>query len=260
MDLTGLLSTAERLAAEGAEIATRLRTTAIDDVSTKSTPTDLVTAADRAVERHIAARLAQLRPSDCFVGEEYGQSGNAASRVRWVVDPIDGTVNYVFGLPLYAVSIAAEVDGDVAVAVVRSIPTGAVWKATRGGGAWRGGRRLRGSTPERLDLALVCTGFGYSAELRAEQGLVLSELLPRIRNVRTLGSAALGLCAVAEGSVDAYFEKGLSDWDFAAGVLIAREAGLTVTGLRGDQPGSEMLIVAPASINEPLHSLLATLV
>lgn len=258
MDLTELLATAERLAAEGAAIATRLRATAIDQVSTKDTPTDVVTSADLAVERHIAARLAQLRPSDRFVGEEFGQCGNAASRVTWVVDPIDGTVNYIFGLPLYAVSIAVEIDGDVAVAVVRSIPTGTVWKATRGGGAWRDGRRLRGSTPEWLDLALVCTGFAYSAELRAEQGLVLSKLLPRVRNVRMLGSAALGLCAAAEGSVDAYFEKGLSHWDFAAGVLIAQEAGLAVTGLRGDRAGPEMLIVAPLSIYEPLHSLLAT--
>lgn len=257
MDLTELLSMAELLAAEGAEIAARLRVTAIAEVTTKSTPTDVVTSADLAVERHIAARLAQLRPGDCLMGEEHGQSGDPAARVRWVVDPIDGTVNYIMGLPLYAVSIAVEVEGDVAVGVVRSIPTGAVWKATRSGGAWREGRRLRGSAAQRLDAALVCTGFAYSAEVRAAQGRVLSGLLPRVRNVRTLGSAALGLCAAAEGSVDAYFEAGLSPWDFAAGILIAREAGLAVTGLRGGAPGSEMLVAGPPAVHGQLHALLA---
>lgn len=255
-----LVEIALRVAAEAARTAYRMRAKAITEVDTKSTVTDVVTAADRAVEQQVVAALKEARPGDAILGEEFGDSGDAApGRVRWIVDPIDGTVNYLYGLPQYAVSIAAEVDSEVVAGVVHNPATGTVWQAVRGQGAWQGRTRLTGSTETRLEKTLVATGFAYAAQRRAHQGRVVAALLPRVRDIRRLGAAALDLCAAAQGHVDAYYEKGLAAWDLAAGGLIAREAGLLVTGLAGAPAGPEMVLAAPEALHGPLHDLLAEL-
>lgn len=254
-----LLAIAVRIAREAAETARRMRTEAITDVQTKSTDTDVVTAADKAVERQVVEALRRERPGDGVLGEEYGDSTAAAGGIRWILDPIDGTVNYLYGLPQYAVSLAAEVNGTVVAGVVRNAATGDEWTATRGGGAWRGDRRLAGSARTTLDQALVGTGFGYDPARRAQQGAVLAGLITRVRDIRRFGSAALDLCMAAEGSLDAYFEKGLNAWDHAAGGLVAAEAGLRVSGLDGRPAGQEMLVAAPPAIFPALHDVLVEL-
>jgi myo-inositol-1(or 4)-monophosphatase len=267
-----LLALAVGVAREAAATARRMRAEAITDVETKSTDTDVVTAADRAVERQVIEALRAARPGDGVLGEEYGDSastepgapsccssGCGESAVRWVLDPIDGTVNYLYGLPQYAVSLAAEIDGEAVAGVVINAATGDEWTAARGGGAWRGDRRLHPSTRTRLDQSLVGTGFGYDARRRAHQGAVVAQLITRVRDIRRFGAAALDLCAVAEGTLDAYFEKGLNPWDHAAGGLIAAEAGAIVSGLRGAEPGVDMVVAAPPAIFGPLHDLLVEL-
>lgn len=258
-----LLDRAVAAAREGAALARKYRATGVGDIDSKSTRTDLVTTADRAVEALIARLLLDGHPDDRMLGEEGGESAadrpGGAHRVRWIVDPIDGTVNYVYGLPNVAVSVAAEVDGQVVAGVVRNVFTGEEWTAVRGGGAWRDGVRLTGSQVTSLDVALVATGFGYDAARRAHQAAVLRGVLPRVRDIRRMGAAALDLCAAAEGLVDAFYEKGLAAWDQAAGGLIAQEAGLLVTGLRGAPPGPEMVLAAPPSVHAELHDLLVSL-
>src|SRR6185503_8180397 len=234
-----------------------------DVVDTKSTDTDVVTAADRDAERLIADRLRRARPQDAMLGEETGaRAGDvdgAGCAVRWLVDPIDGTVNYVYRLSYYAVSIAAELDGAVVAGVVRNAASGEEWTATRGGGAWRDGRRLRGPAATELRGALVATGFGYDSARRAHQARVLAELLPDIRDIRRFGAASIDLCHAAEGLVDAFYEKGLNAWDHAAGGLIAAEAGLIVSGLRGAGAGAAMVLAAPPAIHPALHDRLVAL-
>jgi myo-inositol-1(or 4)-monophosphatase len=260
LDPYELLEAAVAAARGGAELAVRLRAEGLGEVGTKSTATDPVTAADRAVEELVVRRLLADRPGDHVLGEEHGEAGDTEpARVRWVIDPIDGTVNYVYGLPHYAVSVAAEVAGQAVAAVVRNAVSGEEWTAVSGGGAWRDGRRLVGPRVTTLAYSLVATGFGYDAARRAHQGAVLAQLLPVVRDVRRFGAAALDLCYLAEGRVDAYFEKGLGVWDHAAGGLIAREAGLMVTGLRGKPPGADMVLAAPPAIHADLHELLVEL-
>ncbi|WP_285683325.1 inositol monophosphatase family protein [Actinoplanes sp. NBRC 103695] len=261
-----LLSLAVRIARDAAATARRMRDAAIQDVQTKSTDTDVVTAADRAVERQVVEALRAERPGDGVLGEEYGDStAPDPGAVRWILDPIDGTVNYLYGLPSWAVSLAAEVDGVVVAGVVHNAATGDEWTATRGGGAWRVvaetglARRLEGSVRTELDQALVGTGFGYDAARRAHQGAVVAGLITRVRDIRRIGAASVDLCMAAEGMLDAYFEKGLNPWDHAAGGLVATEAGLRVSGLDGDPPGSRMLIAAPPALWGPLHAALSEL-
>jgi myo-inositol-1(or 4)-monophosphatase len=259
-DSAELLAVAVEVAREAADLAVARRTEGIGEVDTKSTATDLVTAADKAVERLIVDRLRGRRPDDAVFGEEYGGgAGGDPDRVRWVVDPIDGTVNYVYGLPHYAVSIAAEFGGRVVAGVVRNAPTGEEWTAIRGGGAWRDGRRLACSQVADLGQVLIGTGFGYDAARRAHQAAVLSALLPRVRDVRRFGAASLDLCFAAEARVDAYFEKGLGAWDHAAGGLVAVESGLLVTGLRGTGAGPAMVLAASPALHPTLHALLVDL-
>jgi len=213
----------------------------------KSTSTDLVTEVDRATERWLLAELAAQRPGDAVLGEETGVRAGETG-VRWVLDPIDGTVNFVLGLPQYAVSVAAEVDGVVVAGAVCHPITGEVFRARRGGGAFVGDVQLNGPRDVPLARAVVGTGFSYDARYRERQAAALVGLLPRIADIRRLGAASLDLCFVAAGRLDAYFEVGLNPWDCAAGGLIATEAGCVVTGLRGRAASSEFLAVAGAPL------------
>jgi myo-inositol-1(or 4)-monophosphatase len=255
VDPNELLDLAVRLAREAAAL---IRDRPADlGADTKATPTDAVTVTDRASERLILAGLAAARPQDAVVAEESGSSGDATTDgVRWYVDPLDGTVNYLYDLPQYAVSIAAEVAGDVVAGVVLDVASGDTYTATRGGGAYCNGHRLacRGETDPAL--ALVATGFSYDAERRAAQGKVVGALLPRVRDIRRMGAAALDLCAVAAGRVDGYFEERLKPWDWAAGALIAREAGARTGTVGGGPLESSIALAANPVLYEALESML----
>lgn len=228
------------------------------DVSAKSTETDLVTAADRASERWLRDQLAAHRPEDTVLGEEGGEAVGG-SGVRWVLDPIDGTVNFVLGLPQYAVSVAAQVDGRTVAGAVCNPASGELFHARLGGGAFLGDTRLAGPRTVPLARAVVGTGFGYDAGVRAAQAGVVAQLLPRIADIRRLGAAALDLCAVGAGRLDAYFESGLQPWDYAAGLLIATEAGGVATGLRGQPPGTRFTAVAGPGLIADLAAVLEEL-
>lgn len=255
-----LREVAVQVAAEAADLARTVRDESVTEgsVDTKSTETDVVTAGDRAVERLVRSRLARLRPGEAVLGEEEGGEG-ALDGLRWVVDPIDGTVNYLYGFPWYAVSLAAQVDGrSVAGAVVEPV-SGRVWSAGEGCGAYLDGHRLRVSGADRLDLALIGTGFAYSVPRRTAQAAVVGRLLGEVRDLRRSGAASLDLCAVAAGWIDGYYELGLKRWDWAAGVLIAAEAGadvrLPVSGST-DGLGDEAVVCAAPTISDELKAVL----
>ena len=201
----------------------RVRTT----VETKSTGTDMVTEMDRASEALIVAGLLDRRPHDGILGEE-GADREGTSGVRWVIDPLDGTTNYLYGFPSFAVAIGAEVDGRPVAGAVHDVPHGETFWASRGGGAWLGERRLTVARTGSLPTALVGTGFGYDAVRRAAQSLVLEAVLPNVRDIRRAGAAALDVCWVAAGRLDAFYELGLAPWDWAASSLVAAEAGARV--------------------------------
>jgi myo-inositol-1(or 4)-monophosphatase len=259
-----LLTLAVDVAREAAALVARGRASAAEAVDVKSSPTDVVTAVDKASEELIVGRLLGARPDDGLLGEE-GAARDGASGVRWVIDPIDGTVNFMYDLPGYAVSIGAEVEGEVVAGVVLNVATGELFTATRGGGAHLATParpdpvQLATSRPESLEQTLVGTGFGYRVEQRREQGAVVARLLPRVRDIRRYGSSALDLCAVAAGRIDAYYELDLNPWDHAAGALVAAEAGAVVTGLPGTPFGEPMAIAAAPSIAGPFVDLLAEL-
>ena len=243
-----LASVAEELARGAGELVARARGTGA--VAAKSTPTDLVTEVDREAERWLVDRLGALRPDDGLLGEE-GAERAGGTGVRWLLDPIDGTVNFAYGLRPYAVSVAAEQGGRVVAGCVHDPTSGETFSAALGGGARLAGGPLGGHWPAaRLATAVVATGFGYDAGLRGAQGRVLAGVLPRVGNVRRLGSAALDLCYVAAGRLDAYYEHGLKPWDRAAGALVAAEAGARVTGLRGRPPGAVTVAASPAVADE----------
>jgi myo-inositol-1(or 4)-monophosphatase len=243
----------------------------------KSSPTDVVTEMDRRAEELIRARILAARPGDAILGEEGGQTGDAAGApVRWVIDPLDGTVNYLYGLPDWAVSIAAEVAGEVVAGAVFVPSRGELFTATRGGGGWleavsavspasssgsSGAERvrLRCRPGVSLDQALVATGFGYRAARRKVQGEVVAALLPLVRDIRRFGVAAADLCSVAVGRVDAFYERGLNYWDYAAGALIAAEAGAVVGGLRGAPASTSMTVAAGPGLFGALAEALAGL-
>src|SRR5215469_7603658 len=231
---------------------------------TKSSPTDVVTEMDRVAEDLIRERLLAARPWDAILGEEGGETaGSGPGRVRWVVDPLDGTVNYLYGLPDWSVSVAAEVDGTVVAGVVAVPAHGEVFTATLGGGAWLragdGTVALRCNTGVPLGQALVSTGFGYEVPRRVVQGEVVGAVLPRVRDIRRGGSCAVDLCSLAAGRVDAYYERGVNYWDWAAGGLVATEAGARLGGLASAQAGSSMTIAAEPILFGQLRDLLASL-
>jgi myo-inositol-1(or 4)-monophosphatase len=245
-----LIEVAVRVAAEAAELVESTRRSAVRDVMTKSSATDPVTAGDRASERLIRERLAELRPGDAVLGEEEGSDSGTGSGVCWVVDPIDGTVNYLYGFPWYSVSVAAQLDGETVAGAVVEPASGRRWSAARGQGATLDGVPLRASPATRLDLTLLATGFSYQPERRTQQAEMLARLLGRVRDVRRTGSAALDLCMVAAGWVDAYVEHGLARWDWAAGSLIAREAGAVVSLPDSGDLGAAILAAAPGIADE----------
>ncbi|MDP3968818.1 MAG: inositol monophosphatase family protein [Nocardioides sp.] len=240
-----LLELARATALAAADLVAGMRRDGVEVAATKSTATDVVTAADRAAEELIRQRIAAARPDDGFLGEEGGASEAGTSGVRWVVDPIDGTVNFLYGIPAYAVSIAAEVDGQVRAGVVVDVARSEVWSATRGGGAHRDRRRLEVRESGPLEEWLVRTGFGYAASLRAAQAVAVGRMLPQVRDVRRIGSCALDLCAVAAGESDAYVEEGVHDWDHAAAGLVLEEAGGRWEVLRGAS-GGDLLVASGA--------------
>ena len=228
-----------------------------EGVSTKSSATDIVTATDRAAELLITERLLAARPDDGLVGEE-GAAVTGRSGVRWIIDPIDGTTNFAYDYPAFCTSIAAELDGVAVVGVIHDPVRNLTYSATKGGGATVNRRTIaiRAGGPP-LDHALIATGFGYDADRRAAQGAVLARVLPAVRDVRRAGSAALDLCTVACGRLDGYYERGLQHWDFAAGALIAAEAGAWVGTLEGGPLGVEATVVAARP--DLVESLLALL-
>lgn len=248
------------LAVEAAEAAVALlvggRPRALDTARSKSTATDMVSELDHAAEEAIRSVLLGARPTDGFLGEETG-ARPGTSGFTWVVDPLDGTTDYLYDFPGWNVSIAGREDGprgDTLVAVVAIPQLGEVFTATRGGGARRDGELVRCSTVEELPGALCATGFSYDPERRGRQAGVLTAVLPRIRDIRRMGAAAADLCAVACGRVDGYWERGLAPWDAAAGGLIASEAGATVSG--GDGAPGSLLVAAGPGIFTALHDLL----
>jgi myo-inositol-1(or 4)-monophosphatase len=258
-----LLELAVDTAREAAALVWAGRASAGDRVDVKSSPGDVVTAVDTASEELIVGRLLAARPDDGVLGEE-GADRTGTSGVRWVVDPIDGTVNFLYGLPAYAVSIAAEVDGAVVAGVVLNVGTGELFTARAGGGALleapgEAPVRLSGSAPVSLEQTLVATGFGYRVEQRRVQGAVVADLLPRVRDIRRFGCASLDLCAVAAGRVDAYYELDLNPWDHAAGALVAAEAGLVLAGLGGRPFADPMAVAVAPSVSTAFLDLLAEL-
>lgn len=241
-----------------------MRAQGVEIANTKSSLVDVVTAADREAERLVAEALRAARPQDGLLGEE-GLSAPSLSGITWVVDPIDGTVNYLYDLPSYAVSIAATVedgapgtmaDGRRAVAGAVYVPAlDELFTSHEGGGSQLNGRPIRVSEAEELALSLVATGFGYTVERRTEQAEVVRQLIPRVRDIRRMGAAAVDLCNLAAGRLDAYYERGLAPWDFAAGALIAREAGAAILSLaEGELPGEPMLIAGPPSLARDLRA------
>jgi myo-inositol-1(or 4)-monophosphatase len=251
-DLADLAETAAVAAAELLGGALGSNRASID---TKSTATDLVTEMDRAAEQLIVGRLLDARPEDGVLGEE-GADHPGRSGVRWIIDPLDGTTNYVYRHPGVSVSIAAELGGTVVAGVVVDVFTGDRFRAARGSGATRNGEAIQVSTETEIARALVATGFGYRTDQRRHQGRVVGRILAHIRDIRRMGSAALDLCSVACGRVDAYYELSLSPWDFAAGALIAAEAGAAVVDLDGAPPTSAPLLAANPALASALRSLL----
>jgi myo-inositol-1(or 4)-monophosphatase len=239
-----LLALALDVAREAADLLREHRAGDVAVAATKSSSVDVVTEADRASEELIRRRLLEARPADAFLGEE-GGADRGGSGVRWVVDPVDGTVNFLYGLPEYAVSIAAEVDGEAVAGVVLNPATGVEYTAVRGGGAFRDGVPLEVRAPAPLSERLVLTGFSYSPDLRLLQGIAVARMLPRVRDIRRHGAAALELCRIGEGSADAYVEEGLNPWDWAAGLLVATEAGAFAEHLPGGG-GHDLLVCAPS--------------
>ncbi|MET8944739.1 inositol monophosphatase family protein [Streptomyces sp. NPDC004542] len=257
---TDLLGLAREAARRAGELLRDGRPADLAVAATKSSPIDVVTEMDIAAEKLITDVISAQRPDDGFLGEE-GAATEGTSGIRWVIDPLDGTVNYLYGLPTWAVSIAAEQDGETVVGVVAAPMRGETYHAVRGGGAWATGawdgeRRLACRPAPPLEQALVSTGFNYVHEVRAHQAEVAARLIPRLRDIRRGGSAAVDLSDLACGRLDGYYERGLNAWDVAAGDLIAREAGALTGGRPGERPSRDLTVAGTPGVFEPLQRLL----
>ncbi|GAB3299391.1 inositol monophosphatase [Epidermidibacterium keratini] len=245
-----------RLATEAGTLIRDGREQATREVSTKTTRADVVTTMDRACEIFLRTEIAAQRPDDGVYGEEHDEQ-TGTSGVRWVIDPIDGTVNYLYGLADYAVSIAVEIGGEIVAGVVHKPQTAETFSARRGAGAFLNGERLHSSAPDALDVTLLATGFGYAAARRRQQGEVVAELLGHVRDIRRMGSAALDLCNAAAGRVDGYYEWGVHLWDVAAGALIASEAGLDV---RLPEHEEGLVTAVAPSVSDEVNALVRSLI
>jgi myo-inositol-1(or 4)-monophosphatase len=248
------------LAVETAEAAGRFaregRRGGLTGVSTKTTPTDMVTHYDGACESMIAERILAARPTDGILGEE-GTSRAGSSGITWIVDPIDGTTNFLYDLPTWAVSIAAADAEGPLVGVVVAPALGETFTAVRGVGAWRNGEPIACSTATDLAVALVATGFGYAASDRVRQARRVRSMIGELRDIRRFGAAAVDLCFVACGRLDAYFEEGLHPWDVAAGGLIAAEAGCLLSDFSGGPLRPAETLAAAPGIADALRRLIA---
>jgi myo-inositol-1(or 4)-monophosphatase len=258
----------------GALLLERVRRGAERDVAAKSTPTDLVSEADVAAERAIRELLAERRPDDGFVGEE-GGSEHGSSGLSWVVDPLDGTVNFLFGIPQWSISVAVRDEAGTLAGAIYDPNRNELFTATRDGRARLigpagaselGGRRADPHAPSETDAepqdpaariatSMLATGFAYDAAVRSAQSAVLQRVLPRVRDVRRFGSAALDLAWTAAGRYDAYYERSVKQWDIAAGTLICERAGLRVLELPVHENLPWGVLVAPDAIAEPLLEL-----
>lgn len=227
----------------------------VTSITTKSSGNDMVTEFDRASERLIVDGILAARPDDGIVGEE-GTAHPTSTGIVWHIDPIDGTTNFLYNLPGYAVSIAAVDDIGPLVGVVIVPAWGETFAATRGGGAFSNGERLSVSTTTDVSHALVATGFSYLAEKRHEQGVRLTHLLPRVRDIRRLGAASVDLCHVAAGRLDVYYEENLNSWDIAAGMLIAQEAGAVVTDFAGGAAHPGQILASTPGVADAIRGLL----
>ncbi len=264
-----LLDLARTITLEAGELAARRRAEGVEIAATKSTVVDVVTEADREVELLIRKRINDARPSDAILGEEGGRI-DGTSGISWLVDPIDGTVNYLYGIPHYAISIAV-VEGEPdpltwtgLAGCVLNPAIGELFTAVPGEGAYlahHGGAPapIRIAEPVPLELALINTGFAYNATTRGRQGEVVTKLLQRVRDIRRMGTASLDLCMVASGRTNAYFERTLSPWDHAAGVIIAREAGAVVKGFGASAPSRDFILAAEPALAAELEPLLLEL-
>lgn len=252
-----LESLAIELAREAGELARRRRTEGVAIAATKSALADIVTEADREVEELIRARLAAARPGDGFLGEE-SAAEPGTTEVTWVVDPIDGTVNYAYGIPAYAVSIAAvteEPDPEFWIAQAAAVfgpAMGEMFHAARGHGAWLDGQRLAVNAGPTAAGALLATGFGYDPATHAGDLARVARVMPLARDIRRIGSAALDLAYVAAGRLDGYFERGLNPWDHAAGALLVTEAGGVIGGASGGRPGKQLTVASGPDLFEKL--------
>ncbi|MFF3065715.1 inositol monophosphatase family protein [Oerskovia sp. NPDC057915] len=249
-----LRALAERLAREAGALVRDGRPEHVEVAATKSSAVDVVTAMDAESEALLRRIIARERPDDAILGEEEGASAGT-SGLTWVIDPIDGTVNYLYSVASYAISVAVvagppdPAEWTVLAGAVHSIVDGRTWTAGLGAGATLDGEPVVVNPAGPLATSLVGTGFGYDADRRRHQAQVLVDVLPQVRDIRRLGSAAIDLCLVATGSLDLYYERGLNPWDLAAGALVAQESGATVTGLRGRPAGVEMTVAgAPQAV------------
>ena len=245
----------EQLAETAGAIALEGRGHLAPSASTKSSHTDMVTKHDLAAERSIRDALAQTRPGDAILGEEEGSSPGSTG-YRWAIDPIDGTTNFAYGLPLWATSVAVSYEGATIAGAVRLPALGRTYSAHREGGATVDGRPISISPTTDIPLALVGTGFGYDADRRRAQARTVARLIGEVRDIRRTGSAAVDLCLVAEGSLDVYYEEHLNEWDVAAGLLIASEAGATVSDLGGAKVHPGSVLVASPGVHTAMLELL----
>ncbi|GGZ89693.1 inositol monophosphatase family protein [Streptomyces echinoruber] len=260
---TELLDLAREAARRAGDLLRDGRPADLAVAATKSSPIDVVTEMDIAAEKLITDLISERRPEDGILGEE-GAATEGTSGIRWVIDPLDGTVNYLYGLPTWAVSVAAEQDGETVVGAVAVPLRGEAFHAVRGAGAWatgpwEGERRLTCRPAPPLEQALVATGFNYVTEVRAHQAEVARRLIPLVRDIRRSGSAAVDLCDLAAGRLDGYYERGLNPWDWAAGNLVAREAGALTGGRPGERPSRDLTVAGTPGVFEPLQSLLEDL-
>jgi myo-inositol-1(or 4)-monophosphatase len=253
-DPAALLSLAHRLAEEAGQLLLD-GLAAVEILGTKSSLTDMVSTMDGASEEHIVGGILEARPDDGIVGEE-GTDHAGTSGVRWIIDPLDGTTNFLYALPAYAVSIAVEVDGVVVAGVVADPSHRETFAATLHGGATCNGKPIACSDARVLAHALIGTGFSYEPDRRARQGDVVADLLPRVRDIRRFGAAALDLCWVGCGRLDAFYEKGLQPWDLAAGALIAREAGALTGDLHGGAASTAFTLAAAPAVFDDVRRLL----